>query len=90
MEGQIKMKITFRTNLDNYQSNKFPDDFTNPPRIGDSVSVKEEFIDFYEKKKLPTSLIVVDVIWFSDKIVCELWYKQIDIDRAKIFKINLF
>lgn len=85
------MKVRFRTNIDNY-SNKdcFPDNFVTPPRIGESVSVKEGFVNHFRSKKIPTTLIVVDVVWFEDKVVCELWYKDIDVKSAKISGVNLF
>ena len=86
------MKVVFRTNLDNYNnSNYFPNgQFDQVPRIGDSVEVLGDFKKHFESKKLPTSLKVVDVTWTEKAAVCELWYKQIDIDVAKARGTDLF
>lgn len=84
------MKIVFKTNLDNYKTNCFPENLNIPPRIGESVLVSEVFLEYYSKKKLPLRLEVVDVIWTNNGCVCELWYKQIDVDFAKMNGVNLF
>lgn len=74
------MNILFRTNIDHYKKNCFPTNFKMPPRIGESVSVIDIFIDSFTKRKLPTRLEVVDVIWSENSIICELWYKSSDFD----------
>lgn len=86
------MKVIFRTNLDNYNYQlPFPNShFYQVPRIGDSVEVKKDLKEFFQNRKLPTSLRVVDVLWTEDAVICELWYKQIDVEAAKISGINLF
>ena len=84
------MRVIFRTNLDNYQTNCFPSNLDQVPRIGDSVEVDEGFKTWFRNKKLPTSLKVVDVTWTDKAVICELWYKPIDVEAAKISGINLF
>lgn len=83
------MKVVFHTNVDHYKTNCFPDNLTIPPRIGESVSVTESFINYYRNKNLPTRMEVVDVIWTDKGVVCELWYKEIDVKAAKISGVSL-
>ena len=84
------MKVVFKTNLDNYQTNCFPENLTYPPRKGDKVLVSEVFVKYYADKKLPLSLEVVGVIWTEVGVVCELWYSQNDLKSAKLSGVNLF
>lgn len=84
------MTVKFRTNLDAYQTNCFPENLTIPPRIGEKVSVTEGFGSYFTNRKLPTKLEVVDVTWTDKGVVCELWYSEIDVKIAKQNNINLF
>lgn len=84
------MKVIFRTNIDNYQTNCFPENLTIPPRIGESVMVTEVFGSYFSNKKLPTKLEVVDVVHTNKGILCELSYRKIDIETAKVSGINLW
>lgn len=84
------MKVIFRTNLDNYQTNCFPENLTIPPRVGERVMVGEAFGSYYTNKKLPTKLVVIDVVWTDIGVLCELWYSDIDVKVAKQNNINLF
>jgi hypothetical protein len=84
------MKIIFKTNLDMYQTNCFPNNLEIPPRIGDTVLITEPFLDYYAKQKLPLRMEVVDVLWSEKGVICELWYKKIDVEAAKLSNINLF
>ena len=84
------MKVAFKTNLDNYKINCFPENLIYPPRKGDKVLVSEVFAKYYADKKLPLSLEVVDVFWTDVGVVCELWYSQNDIKSAKLSGVNLF
>ena len=84
------MKVVFKTNLDNYQVNCFPDNLITPPRIGESVLVTEGFGSYFIDKRLPTKLIVVDVTHTEQGVLCELHYSKIDIERANLMNINLF
>jgi len=84
------MNIIFITNVDKYRRNCFPTGLQIPPRIGESVSVLETFKSHYFNQKLPTRMEVVDVIWEEDCVVCELWYKKIDVEKAKILGIQLY
>jgi len=83
------MRVIFKTNIDHYKTNCFPTNLEIPPRIGDTVLVTEVFLDYYAKQKLPVSLEVVDVIWTEKGVVCDLWYKKIDIEAAKLSNIKL-
>ena len=83
------MKVVFKTNIDHYQTNCFPENLTIPPRIGETVLVSEGFLDYYHKRKLPVRLEVKDVIWTSKGVVCELWYKNIDVEAAKLTGVKL-
>ena len=84
-----KMKVVFRTNIDHYKTNCFPENVTIPPRIGETVLVTEVFAEYYSKKKLPIRLEVVDVTWTDKGVVCELWYKKIDVEAAKLSGVKL-
>lgn len=83
------MKVVFRTNIDHYKTNCFPTEFNIPPRIGETVMVAPVFEKYYRDKKLPVRLEVVDVIWGELGVVCELHYKKIDIEMARLFGVNL-
>ena len=72
------MRIIFKTNLDNYQTNCFPDNLPFVPRIGEKVSVTNVFIQYFRDKKLPTRLEVVDVTYTDQFVTCELWYNDTD------------
>jgi hypothetical protein len=84
------MKVVFKTNLDRYKTNCFPNNFEIPPRIGESVLVLESFADYFIKQKLPIRLEVVDVFWTENGAVCELWYKKIDVEACKLSGVDLF
>jgi len=84
------MKVIFRTNLDNYQTNCFPENLEAAPRVGDKVMVTEVFGSYFTGKKLPVKLEVVDVVWTDKGVLCELWYSKIDVETAKLNGINLF
>lgn len=84
------MKVVFRTNIDNYKTNCFPENLTIPPRKGEKVLINKVFREYYSKRKLPLELEVVDVIWCEDGVICELWYRSIDVEFAKQNGINLF
>ncbi len=83
------MKVVFRTNIDHYKTNCFPENVTIPPRIGETVLVAEVFAEYYSQKKLPIRLEVVDVTWTDKGVVCELWYKKIDVEAAKLSGVKL-
>lgn len=83
------MKVLFKTNIDNYKTNCWPI-LAMPPRKGESVSVVKVFEKYYSDKKLPTKLEVVDVTWHEEVVLCELWYRNIDIESAKASGTNLF
>ena len=85
------MKVLFKTNIDNYSTKRcFPENFEIPPRIGESVRVKESFVSYYETRKLPTVLKVVDVIWTEEYVLCELDYSKFDLQAAKLSNVNLY
>jgi len=72
------MKIVFRTNIDAYKRNCFPEDFTTPPRTGDFVYIVEVFVSHYQTQKLPIRLEVASVHWTEKSVICELWYNEND------------
>ena len=80
------MKVIFKTNIDHYQTNCFPTNLVIPPRIGETVLVTEGFANYYAKQKLPIRMEIVDVIWTDKGVICELWYKNIDVESAKLMK----
>ena len=84
------MIVKFKTNIDHYKTNCFPENLTIPPRKGEKVLVNEVFGQYYSSRKLPLSLEVVDVIWTESGVVCELHYSEIDIKSAKLRGVNLF
>jgi hypothetical protein len=83
------MKVVFITNIDYYKTNCFPENIQIPPRIGETVLVTEVFADYYANKKLPIRLEVVDVNWTDKGVVCELWYRKIDVEAAKLSGVKL-
>lgn len=84
------MKVVFKTNVDNYKTNCWPDNIEIPPRKGDMVMVNQSFVDYYASKKLPTRMEVVDVTWSEKGVVCELWFTAIDVAFAKAGGVKLF
>lgn len=78
------IKVVFKTNLDHYKTNCFPENLPIPPRIGEKVLVSEVFMSYFEDKKLPIRLQVVDVTWTDKGVICELWYNEQD----KLIAIN--
>lgn len=84
------MKVRFRTNLDQYQTNCFPNDLQQVPCKGDYVMVNEIFSSFYSGKKLPVRLEVVSVTWIEGGAVCELWYNKQDLELAKLANAPVF
>lgn len=43
------MKVIFKTNIDHYKTNCFPNNLEIPPRMGETVLVTECFFDYYQK-----------------------------------------
>jgi hypothetical protein len=84
------MKIVFRTNIDHYKTNCFPENITQAPRVGDLIVVTEVFADYYRGKRLPIMLEVVEVTWTEKGVLCELHYRDIDTQAAKLSGVNLF
>lgn len=84
------MLVIFKTNIDHYKTNCFPKNLVIPPRIGETVSVTDTFESHFRDKRLPTRLEVVDVIWTEDGVVCELWYKEIDVKSSMLSGVELF
>ena len=84
------MKVIFRTNIDNYKKNCFPSYLTILPRIGESVRVTKDFETYFSNKGLPNTLEVVDVTYTENEVVCDLWYRKIDIVSSKLSGANLF
>jgi len=85
----LRMKVIFQTNIDHYQTNCFPSNIDTPPRIGETVLVTEVFRTYYAEKRLPTRLEVVDVTWTDKGVLCELWYKKIDVEASKLSGVKL-
>lgn len=84
------MKVIFKTNVDSYKTNCWPDNINTPPRIGETVLVVPAFIPYFNSKKLPIRMEVVNVIWGENSVICELWYNKIDMVSANISGKNLF
>lgn len=85
------MRILFQTNINAYKSYDFPEvkGFLIP-RKGDTIMVISENQKQFRAKMMPVRLEVVDVVWHEHAVVCELHYKQIDIQIAKQNGVNLF
>ena len=77
------MRVLFKTNIDNYQTNCFPENLPFVPRIGEKVMVTNVFVQWFKNKKLPIRLEVFDVIYSDQGVVCELWYNKTDLKIAK-------
>jgi len=84
------MKIIFNTNLDQYSGFHFPEKLTSVPRKGEKVYVQEKYKIIFQKQRLPIRLEVVDVGYFEDYVVCELWYNETDANIKKSNGVNLF
>ena len=96
------MEIIFKTNLDNYSGSDFLRFYTSKidgfntlniisvPRKGETIEVLDAVKYKFTSKHLPTRLEVTDVIYTESGVICELWYKQIDIEFAKLNNVNLF
>jgi hypothetical protein len=78
------MKVIFTTNLDKYKNGYFPKNLSVVPRKGEMVSVNQEHIFFFKDNMLPTRLEVVQVTYFENQVVCELWYNQTDKKIAEL------
>lgn len=72
------MKVIFQPNLVHYQPNWFPGNLSIPPRIGEWVSVNGGYLVTCKSLRIPDILQVTNVIWTSDGVICELWYRDID------------
>ena len=77
------MKVLFRTNIDNYQTNCFPENLPFVPRIGEKVMVTNVFAQYFRDNKLPIRLEVVEVTYTDQGVICELWYNEQDMKIAK-------
>ena len=84
------MRVLFKTNIDNYQTNCFPENLPFVPRIGEKVMVTNVFVQWFKDKNLPTRLEVVDVIYTDQGVVCELWYNETDRKLAELSGAVLF
>jgi len=60
------------------------------PRIGETVEVSIDLHSYYQDKKLPTRMQVVDVTHTSNGIIVELWFKDVDVKAAELNGVNLF
>ena len=85
-----QMRILFKTNLDKYQTNCFPENLKYKPCVGEKIHVTNVFVQYYRDQKLPIRLEVVDVTHTDQDVVCELWYCKIDVEAAKLSGVNLF
>ena len=90
IKNKLTMRVVFKTNVDKYKTNCWPDNLQMPPRIGESVAVLEIFFNHYVNQSLPVRMEVVDVIWTDQLVICELHYKDIDIKVAEQNKVNLY
>lgn len=72
------MKVIFQTSLKYYQSYWFPKNLSIPPRTGDWIKCTNAFISECKSLQIPDILQVTNVIWTSDGVICELWYRDID------------
>lgn len=84
------MKIVFKTQVDAYKTNCWPENLTQVPRIGDTIVIKEAFGNHFSSRNLPLRMEVKDVSWMDLGVVCELHYKEIDIKIAAQNKTNLY
>ena len=78
------MKVFFKTNIDAYKSNWFPENLQLVPHIGEFVRVKNCYINHLQSQKLPTRLEVKNVEYTEDYVICDLWYNSTDKQIADI------
>lgn len=78
------MRVVFKTNLDWYKTVAWPVLDNAIPHKGETVNVHPGSELFCNHNKIPTQLEVVDVTYYHDKVVCELHYKKINIELAKL------
>ena len=84
------MTIKFKTNIDHYKKNCFPENLTQVPRKGDMVMVNQVLGEYFSKKGLPLALEVVQVNWCELGVIVELHYSEHHIKMAQISGVNLF
>ena len=85
------MVVRFKTNIDKYDADyHFPSNLTIPPRKGEKVMVRESLLEDFTSRNLPPILEVVDVTWLEGGVICELHYRKIDVESAKLNNINLY
>jgi hypothetical protein len=84
------MRVYFKTNVDHYKTNCFPENLTFLPRKGEKVFVNKVFAEYFASKKLPLRLEVVDVYHTEDGVICELWYNETDKQIAEKNGAKLF
>ena len=82
--------VKISTNIDAYENSNFVIPANVIPRKGEQVSVKKEMIDFYQRKRFPTKLQVINVTYFEDYVKVELHFNETDFQIAKISGVNLF
>lgn len=96
------MRIHFKTNIDRYNEKGCDIVFPNlndergliVPRKGEQISVRDTFVSYYRNLRLPTTLEVVNVTYTENLnhniiVVCELWFRNHDLEMAKMQNINL-
>jgi hypothetical protein len=81
------MEIIYNTNIDVYKKKCFPI-LELVPRKGDYVHVTQGYEPYFTSKKLPTRLQVVDITWFEHKVICELWFSDVDYKLYGLDKRN--
>lgn len=78
------MKIIFKTNIDAYKREWFPDNFKFVPREGEFVRVKDTMVNHLRSIKLPTRLKVVGIEYAECFVSVELWYDKVDKELAEL------
>lgn len=75
------MTIQFKTNLDWYRGLSWPV-LSEPPHKGELVHVFPASEGFCEAHNIPKILEVVEIVYYFDRVVCELWYRKMDTEYA--------
>lgn len=84
----MSYKIVITTSLDRYDASHFPK-LPVIPRIGESINLMYDVLNFDKYKEYPRRLEVVNVVYFEDQVTIELHYPKYFLDHLKAMNKDL-